>query len=99
MDKDITVRFTLNGTALNLNNREAKNTSLWLSLRGLTAMKIFKGDRQLTMLESLDFLAINLTNHWDRYTPQDRTTRSGPLSPKSVSAESDHLVQASQPTV
>ena len=43
VDDDNTIRFTLNGTALNLNNRDARNTSLWLNLRSLTSTKMFKG--------------------------------------------------------
>ena len=154
VEEDISVRFTLDGTALNLNNRDARNASIWLNLRTLASTKMFKGDRQLSseemdaipaikegaairvsvssystthmianlwavpmslkalrdkardwkiMPESLDFPAINLTSHF-RYAGSLANTNlttigSGPLSPQSASAGTDHLVQASQPTV
>ena len=38
-------------SALNLNNRDARNASIWLNLRTLASTKMFKGDRQLSSEE------------------------------------------------
>ena len=58
-DQDILkVSFTVHGEALNFQNREARNFSLWADLRGLPNFRIFKGDTALSPEEADNYEAI-----------------------------------------
>ena len=100
VDEDISIKFILDGTALNLNNKDTRN---WLNLWTLPKIRMFKGDRQLRAPMSLEAL---------RDKAKDQKVMPVPGLPGHQSHQPlgqvhqipcthepcDHWVRASQPT-
>ena len=58
VEPDITVRFTVPGSAVNMNNMDARNASLWEDLMELTDIRFFKAGTPMTLAEVDDIPAL-----------------------------------------